>query len=400
MLDHHEINFRWWHSLCSDEKSHGGRIMQLRDVMTRDVEVVRPESTLAEAARKMKELDVGPIPVCDDNQIIGMITDRDIATRAVAEGRDPKQTQVREVMTEDVVYCFEDQDIDEAARLMRERQVRRLLVLNRSRELTGIVSLGDLAVDTGDERLAGETLEDISSDTSSRRVLPRVADHVSSAAPARSRDDRRVADESRRFESSDLRPRDAHTAPSSEAARIRDLSGRQTIAGLFPERRSAELAIDDLKRAGFSAEQIGVVIRDNEQRVGVEHHKETHAAEGAVTGVLGGGVLGGLAGYLLAIGALTIPGIGPVLAGGALAEALGVVAGTAALGAGIGAAAGGLVGVLVGMGIPEEEAQHFEHGFGAKEALVTVKAGHRIMDALAILERHGADTGVGRRIQN
>ena len=362
--------------------------MQLRDVMTRDVEVVRPESTLVEAARKMKELDVGPIPVCDDNQIIGMITDRDIATRAVAEGRDPKHTQVREVMTQDVVYCFEDQEVDEAARLMRQRQVRRLLVLNRSRELAGIVSLGDLAVDTGDERLAGETLEDISSDGSSRRLAPRVADL--NTAPQRSR-----------FESADLPVREAHDPRSrSAAARIRDLKGRQTIAGLFAERRSAELAIDDLKRAGFSAEQIGIVVRDYEQRIGVEHYKETHAAEGAVTGVLGGGVLGGVAGYLLAIGALTIPGIGPVLAGGALVEALGVVAGTAALGAGIGAAAGGLVGVLVGMGIPEEEARHFERGFGAEEALVTVKAGDRIMEALAILERHGADTGAGRNIQS
>ena len=120
----------------------------------------------------------------------------------------------------------------------------------------------------------------------------------------------------------------------------------------------------------------------------------------SVTGALGGGVLGGITGYLVAIGALTIPGIGPVLAAGALAEALGVVAGTAAVGAGIGAAAGGLVGVLVGMGIPEDEARHFERGLGSEQALVTVKAGDRVMEAHAILEMNDADTGVGRARRN
>jgi len=367
--------------------------MQLREVMTREVEVVRPESTLIEAARKMKELDVGPIPVCDDNQIIGMITDRDIATRAVAEGRDPKHTQVREIMTPDVVYCYEDEDVDEAARLMRQRQVRRLLVLNRSRELTGIVSLGDLAVDTGDERLAGETLEEISSDAPRGQAKVR----RDNADDRRARRQTLHEDQAREADGGETRTGYVYDRGSDrERTRVRDLTGRQTIAGLFPDRRSAERAIEELKRAGFHQQQIGVVIRDHERR-GVEHHRDTHAAEGAVTGVLGGGVLGGVAGYLLAIGALTIPGIGPVLAGGALAEALGVVAGTAAVGAGIGAAAGGLVGVLVGMGIPEEEAQHFERGFGAEEALVTVKAADRVMEALAILERHGADTGAGRR---
>ena len=369
--------------------------MQLRDVMTRDVEVVRPESNLIEAARKMKELDVGPIPVCDDNQIIGMITDRDIATRAVAEGRDPKHTYVRDIMTPDVVYCFEDQDVNDAARLMQQHQVRRLLVLNRSRELTGIVSLGDLAVDTGDEYMAGETLEEISSDAKAR-VLPEDPDdqrgrRAGSQEDAIVRDD--VRDSGPSAGAVDERGHDRY------AMRVRDLSGRQTIGGLFPDRRSAERAIEDLKRAGFSDQQIGVVMRDSERRIGVEYHKDTHAAEGAVTGALGGGVLGGVAGYLLAIGALSIPGVGPVLAGGALAEALGVVAGSAAVGAGIGAAAGGLVGVLVGMGIPEEEAKHFERGFGAEKALVTVKAGDRVMDALAILERHGADTGE-KKIKN
>jgi hypothetical protein len=91
-----------------------------------------------------------------------MITDRDITVRATAEGLAPGLGQVRDVMTPDVVSCFEDQDVQEAARLMQEHQVRRLVVLNRDRRLVGLVSLGDLAVETGDEKLAGKTLERVS----------------------------------------------------------------------------------------------------------------------------------------------------------------------------------------------------------------------------------------------
>jgi CBS domain-containing protein len=104
----------------------------------------------------------GPLPVCDNDRLAGLITDRDIAVRAVAEGCDPRTTTVKDVMTPDVVYCFEDQDVQEAAQLMREHQVRRLVVLNRDKRLVGIVSLGDLAVETGDEKLAAKTLEHVS----------------------------------------------------------------------------------------------------------------------------------------------------------------------------------------------------------------------------------------------
>jgi hypothetical protein len=184
-------------------------------------------------------------------------------------------------------------------------------------------------------------------------------------------------------------------------ARTRDLTGRSTVAGLFRDRDSAERAIEDLKGAGFAGNQIGIVMRDTApgERVSErDRGASSHAASGAMTGVIGGGLLGGLAGYLLAIGALTIPGIGPVVAGGAIAQALGlgVIGTTAAVGAGIGAAAGGLVGALVGMGIPEEEARYFEKGLGTEEVLVTVKAGDRLMEALAILETNDADTGLGR----
>lgn len=142
--------------------------MKVRDVMTREVEVIHPDSTLKEAAAKMKDLDVGPLPVCDGQRLVGMITDRDITVRGTAEGADPAGTKVREAMTGEAIYCFEDQDVAEAARLMRDKQVRRLLVVNRDRRLVGIVSLGDVAVDA-DEEVAGNALEGISTPAEPRR---------------------------------------------------------------------------------------------------------------------------------------------------------------------------------------------------------------------------------------
>jgi CBS domain-containing protein len=136
--------------------------MQLKDIMTPNVEVIHPEATLQEAAQKMKGLDVGPLPVCDGERLVGMLTDRDITIRATAEGRDPKTTKVQEVMTCEVISAFEDQGVTEAARLMEEHQIRRLVVLNRDKQLVGIVSLGDLAVYTDNQRLAGEVVERVS----------------------------------------------------------------------------------------------------------------------------------------------------------------------------------------------------------------------------------------------
>src|SRR5258707_14307782 len=113
--------------------------MQLKDIMTPKPESVRPDDTLQEAARRMRELDVGPLPVCgDDDRLAGMITDRDITIRAVAEGKDPRNTTVREAMTEDVIYGFEDQDVDDAARVMEQWQIRRLVVLDPAKRPVGI----------------------------------------------------------------------------------------------------------------------------------------------------------------------------------------------------------------------------------------------------------------------
>jgi CBS domain-containing protein len=143
--------------------------MWIRDIMTRNVECVWPDDTLQEAALRMKELDVGPMPVCDYDRVVGMLTDRDITVRAVAEGRDPRSTRVRDVMTRNVVSCSEDDAVEEAARLMQERQIRRLLVLDRDKRLIGIVSLGDLAAEAEDPYRMAEVLQDVSVPAMPRR---------------------------------------------------------------------------------------------------------------------------------------------------------------------------------------------------------------------------------------
>jgi CBS domain-containing protein len=136
--------------------------MQVRQVMTPRVEVARPESTLQEVAQKMKSLDVGPIPICNGEKLVGMLTDRDITVRAVAEGRDPANTRAQDVMTEEVLYCFEDDDVQQATEIMRRAQIRRLPVVTRDKRLVGIVSLGDLALERGSQDEAADALEEIS----------------------------------------------------------------------------------------------------------------------------------------------------------------------------------------------------------------------------------------------
>lgn len=136
--------------------------MLLKDVMTRDPRNIRPDATLQEAAETMKALDVGALPVCANDHLIGMITDRDITIRAVAGGCDPRGTPVWEAMSDKLVFCYEDDTVESAAKLMEEKQIRRLPVFDRNHRLTGIVSLGDLAVRNHDDRLSGEVLERVS----------------------------------------------------------------------------------------------------------------------------------------------------------------------------------------------------------------------------------------------
>lgn len=133
--------------------------MRVSEAMTRDVRVADPRQTIREAARIMAESDAGVLPVGEDDRLVGMITDRDIAVRAVAFGKGP-DTPVREVMSEEVLYCFEDDDIDEVAENMSSVRVRRLPVVNQDKRLVGIVSLGDLAVTQGGDA-AGKAMEGI-----------------------------------------------------------------------------------------------------------------------------------------------------------------------------------------------------------------------------------------------
>src|SRR5688572_13969417 len=131
--------------------------MLLRDVMTRHIEEIPPQATLQDAAEKMKSLDVGALPVCENNKLIGMLTDRDIAIRSVAAGKDPKSTCVSEAMSAgDVCWCYEDEDVQKAIRLMEDRQIRRLVVMDRNKHAVGIVSLGDLATRMRNDRVSGE----------------------------------------------------------------------------------------------------------------------------------------------------------------------------------------------------------------------------------------------------
>ena len=139
--------------------------MHVSDVMTREVVSVGPEATLTEAARTMKSFDIGPLPVCEGDQLLGVITDRDITVRATAEGRDPMHTTVSAVMTREIVCCLEADELESAAHLMQRNQLRRLLVVDNRGKLVGIVSMADLSLKSGDEQLAGETLEKISEPT-------------------------------------------------------------------------------------------------------------------------------------------------------------------------------------------------------------------------------------------
>jgi len=135
------------------------QMKKISEVMTSEVQIVRPDDTLQDAAAMMAEQDVGALPVCDGSRLQGMITDRDIAVRAVANGRDA-DTPVREVMSEDVIWCSEDDGTQDVLERMGQRQIRRIPVVDANRNLVGIVSLGDLAIE--DEENVDEALRSIS----------------------------------------------------------------------------------------------------------------------------------------------------------------------------------------------------------------------------------------------
>jgi CBS domain-containing protein len=142
---------------------------RLADVMTRHPEVVRPDTSVTEAASLMRDLDIGAVPVCDGSRLVGMVTDRDIAVRSVADGRDPRLTLVRDVMSSGIAWASQDDPVEDAMRIMKQQQIRRLPIVDDRKHLVGIVSLGDLAVETADDRLSGDTLQRISEPARPRR---------------------------------------------------------------------------------------------------------------------------------------------------------------------------------------------------------------------------------------
>lgn len=135
--------------------------MRVSEAMTRDVRIANPGQSIRDVAKLMADIETGAVPVGENDQLVGMITDRDIAVRAVAIGRGP-DTPVGEVMSREIKYCFEDQTIDEVTQNMGELRIRRLPVLTRDKRLIGILSLGDLAIDQGARDEAGEALGGIS----------------------------------------------------------------------------------------------------------------------------------------------------------------------------------------------------------------------------------------------
>ena len=136
-------------------------MQQLKDLMSPDVQVISPDATIREVAEHMREGDFGMMPVGEDDRMIGTISDRDIAIRAVAEGKDAG-TKVRDVMSEGIAWAYEDDSVEQAAMIMSERQVRRLPVVDRDKRLVGIVALGDIAVESSEIRPAAQALSEIS----------------------------------------------------------------------------------------------------------------------------------------------------------------------------------------------------------------------------------------------
>ena len=147
---------------------------QVSQVMTRGVRTMAPTDTIVQAAQAMEEMDVGVLPVCDGDRLLGMLTDRDIVLRGVAHGVAADRTAVTELMTPEVCWCYDDASIEDAMDQMREAQIRRLAVVDHDKHLVGMLSLGDVAV-KGDMGEAGEALEEISEPAAPERGAIRQA---------------------------------------------------------------------------------------------------------------------------------------------------------------------------------------------------------------------------------
>ena len=136
--------------------------MRLSEIMTREVEVIQPDDSLRSAARKMRDRNIGFLPVCDGENLMGVLSDRDITIGALAHGMDVNVMLGRDLMTTPAIYCFDDQDVSEGAKIMEENQIRRLVVLSRDdKRLVGVISLGHLARNESAD-LSGQVLQRVS----------------------------------------------------------------------------------------------------------------------------------------------------------------------------------------------------------------------------------------------
>jgi CBS domain-containing protein len=135
--------------------------MRVDEIMSKNVETLPPTATLVEAARKMKDLDVGMIPICDGEKVQGVLTDRDIVINAVAHEQNPSNSSVSDFLTGHPRWVYSDSDVEQAAQIMKDEQIRRLIVVDRNKKLVGVVSLGDIST-RAEEGIAGDALEDIS----------------------------------------------------------------------------------------------------------------------------------------------------------------------------------------------------------------------------------------------
>jgi CBS domain-containing protein len=223
--------------------------MQLKEFINSRVETVQTDDTLQRAAEKMRDLDVGSLPVCEGGEVVGIITDRDITIRAVAIGSDPVRAMVNEAMTREVLCCSENDAVEEAARIMQENQVRRIMVLNEDNDLVGITSLGEIATITENRLLAGETLESVS-------------------------------EESHEAKEEGLVEKYADDECDSEAEGGGELSRETRVTGLLHDREAARKAIKELKSAGFTDSSVLIAIQDESEQQSFVEETQAQAIAG------------------------------------------------------------------------------------------------------------------------
>ncbi len=205
--------------------------MKVHEIMTAHARCIGPDNTLVEAAGLMRELDVGALPVCENHRLAGMLTDRDIVVRGTADGRDPNSTSVRDVMSISVVFVHAEQPVEEAVRVMEDRQIRRLPVIGRDGRLVGIVSLGDIAI-SSNPAFSGMALRDVSEQRNpsarQRRLTERSALAGQPSVPAATTTPRRSETSRRRAAKGGGTPKRSATRKRAKGSSTRRRTTRKT----------------------------------------------------------------------------------------------------------------------------------------------------------------------------